>query len=154
MGQKKHKYKVRLTIEERAKLNRLTMGGTIGVRKLNRAKVLVLADENQSRGGRTDKEIAEKLDIGMATVERTRRKYVEEGLEEALKEKSRKGRPPKITGEERAKITALACSEPLEGYGSWSLRLLANRIVELEITDTISYKTVGEILKKTRSNPI
>lgn len=152
MGQKKHKYPVRLSQQERADLNRLTMQGRTQVRKLNRAKILLLADENHSRGGKTDKEIAEKLDTSPATVERIRRRYAEEGLEEALGEKPRSGRPPEISGETRAQITALACSTPPEGFGQWSLRLLAAKVVELEFIETISHETVGTILKKTLSN--
>ena len=153
MGQKKHKYPVRLSALERSELNRLTMQGKIAVRKLNRVKILLLGDENHASGGKTDKEIAEKLDIGASTVERVRRSYVEDGLLTALNEKPRSGRPPSISGEERAKITALACSSAPEGYARWSLRLLAEKVVELAFVDHISYKTVGEILKKTNCNP-
>lgn len=149
MGQKKHKYPVKLSKAERSELNRLTVGGTIGVRKLNRVKILLLADENHEKGQKTDKAIAAKLDIGPATVERIRTRYVQEGLEVALNEKPRNGRPPSLSGDQRAQITALACSTPPEGYGRWSLRLLADKAVELAFVDDISYKTVGEILKKT-----
>ena len=149
MGQKKHKYPVRLTAEERADLNRLTVQGKIQVRKLNRAKILLLADENHSEGKKTDKEIAEKLDVGTATIERIRRSYVEGGVAGALTEKPRSGRPPTISGKERASITALACSTAPEGYTRWTLRLLAEKVVEMEILDKISYTTVVEILKKT-----
>jgi transposase len=152
MGQKKHKYKVNLTRAERSELVRLTVAGTIGVRKLNRAKTLLLADESQESDHKTDKEIAEKLDISAATVERTRRSYVEGGLKEALNEKPRSGRPPVISGETRAQITALACSTPPEGYSQWSLRLLADKAVELDFLETISHESVGTILKKTLSN--
>ena len=152
MGQKKHKYKVNLTRAERSELGRLTIAGTIGVRKLNRAKILLLADESHENGHKTDKEIAEKLEISPLTVERTRREYVEAGLKEALNEKPRSGRPPVISGETRAQITALACSTPPEGFGQWSLRLLANKAVELHFIEAISHKSVGAILKKTLSN--
>ena len=154
MGQKKHKYNVRLSDQERAQLNRLTVQGSTQVRKLNRVKILLLADENHSQGQKTDKEIASKLDISPATSERVRRHYGEAGLEVAINEKARSGRPPRISGEERAKITALACSMAPEGYARWSLRLLADKVVELDFVDQISYKMVGEILKKTNSNPI
>lgn len=154
MGQKKHKYPVRLTSQERGALNQLTQRGRINVRKLNRAKILLLADENHDNGHKTDQEIAQKLDIGATTVERIRRNYVEAGLEAALHEKPSSGRPPVIGGEARAKITALACSTAPEGYARWSLRLLADKVVELDFVDSISYKTVGEILKKTNYNPI
>lgn len=152
MGQKKHKYKVNLTRAERSELGCLTLGGTIGVRKLNRVKILMLADESHESGHKTDKEIAEKLDISPITVERTRREYVEAGLQEALNEKPRSGRPPVISGETRAQITALACSTPPEGFGQWSLRLLADKAVELHFIEMISHKSVGTILKKTLSN--
>lgn len=152
MGQKKHKYPVRLSQQERADLNRLTMQGRTQVRKLNRAKILLLADENHSSGMKIDQEIVDKLETSPATVERIRRRYVEGGLDGALNEKPRSGRPLVIRGEERAQITALACTTPPAGYGRWSLRLLADKVVELEFVDAISYKTVGEILKKTSSN--
>ena len=150
MGQKKHKYNVKLSREERNELNRLTLQGRIKVRKLNRVKTLLLADENHVNGRKTDREIADKLDIGSATVERVRQRYVEEGLQVALNEKPRAGRPLEISGEARAQVTALACSTTPEGFARWSLRLLADKAVELAIIDRISYKTVGEILKKTR----
>lgn len=152
MGQKKHKYPVRLTREERSELGRLTLKGIIGVRKLNRVKILMLADESHPNGQKTDKEIAEKLDINPSTVERTRQKYVEGGMKSALNEKPRSGRPPEIRGEARAQITALACSTPPEGHGKWTLRLLSNKSVELEFVEQISHETVGQVLKKTLSN--
>lgn len=151
MGQKKHKYNVKLDPGERGRLNRLTVGGSIGVRKLNRVKILLLADENSEKGNKTDKEIAKKLDVSEATVVRTRRSFMEKGLD-ALEEKPRNGRPPGISGEERAKITALACSDAPVGFGRWTLRLLADKVVELDLVDSISHSTVGEILKKTKSS--
>lgn len=154
MGQKKHKYNVKLEKEERSELIRLTLAGKIGVRKLNRVKILLLADENNESGHKTDKEIAEKLDISNATIARIRRRYAEEGLDPALNAKERSGRPPGISGEARAQITALACSDPPEGFGRWTLRLLADKVVELDFVDGISHSTVGEILKKTKSSPI
>lgn len=152
MGQRKHKYIVKLTAAERDQLNRLTLGGKLSVRKLNRVKILLLADENHANGHKIDKEIAEKLDISVATVGRIRARYVQEGLDAALHEKPRSGRPAGISGEARAQITALACSTPPAGFDRWSLRLLADKAVELELVETISHNAVGEILKKTLSN--
>ena len=154
MRHTKPKYAVRLTAEEQSRLKRQTVQGRIKVRQLKRIQVLLLADENHEQGGKTDKEIAEQLRIGASTVERTRRRYVEQGLDAALNEQARSGRPPTISGEARAKITALACSTPPEGYGRWSLRLLADKAVELELIEHISHDAVGDILKKTKSNPI
>jgi transposase len=149
MGQKKHKYNVKLTSAERDKLNRLTLAGRIGVRKLNRVKILLLADEQHEKGHKTDNEIAEKLAISRATVVRTRRRYREEDLAAAIEENPRSGRPPAISGETRAQITALACADAPEGFGRWTLRLLADKLVELDFVANISHSTVGGILKKT-----
>ena len=152
MGQKKHKYPVRLSSQERAELNRLTLQGAIKVRQLNRVKILLLADEKHVNGQQTDQAIAEKLDISPATVERIRRRYTTDGLAIALQEQPRSGRPPGISGEIRAQITALACTKPPPGYARWSLRLLADKAVALELIDTISHDAVGNILKKTWLN--
>ena len=152
MGQKKHKYPVRLSQSERSELNRQTTQGRIQVRQLKRAQILLLADENLPSGGQTDKAIAAQIGVSMPTVERTRRRYVESGLEAALKEAPRRGRPARISGEVRAKITALACTTPPEGYGRWSLRLLADKAVELAFIEQISHEAVGQILKKTNSS--
>lgn len=154
MGHKKPKYAVQLTAAERSQLNRQTVQGRIKVRQYKRIQVLLLADETHDPDGKTDKVIAEQVGVSAATVERTRRRYVEQGLESALTEQPRSGRPREISGETRAKITALACSTPPEGYGRWSLRLLADKAVELEFVEHISHDAVGDILKKTRSNPI
>ena len=148
----KHKYAVRLSVEERSRLRRQTVQGQIKVRQLRRMQVLLLADENQAQGGKTDREIAEQLGIAPATVVRTRRRYVEQGLEAALSEQARSGRPPTLSGQTRAQITALACSTPPEGYGRWSLRLLADKAVELDFVEQVSYVTVRDILKKTNSS--
>ena len=153
MGQKKHKHPVKLTKEERSKLYQMTLAGTISVRKLNRVKILLLADEGHEDGQKTDQEIAEKLEISPATVGRVRKRYVENGLKAAINEEKRSGRPPGFNGAARASITALACSTPPDGYAKWSLRLLADKAVELELVESISFSAVGKILKKTWSNP-
>lgn len=152
MGQKKHKYPVRLSQSERSELNRQTTQGRIQVRQLKRAQILLLADDNQPRGGQTDKAIAAQIGVSLPTVERTRRRYVESGLEAALTEARRSGRPARISGEVRAQITALACTTPPAGYGRWSLRLLADQAVELAFIEQISHEAVGKILKKTNSS--
>ena len=118
MGDKKEPYAVRLTTEERSQLNRRTVQGRIKVRQYKRMQVLLLADKNHSNGGKTDKEIAGQVAVSLATIERTRRHYVEKGLEAALNEQPRSGRPKTISGETRAKITALACSTPPQDTGA------------------------------------
>lgn len=93
--------------------------------------------------------IAEILQVGIGTVYNLQRRYLKEGLESALTEKPRSGKPPVISGEMKARITALACSDAPAGHARWTLRLLADKAVEFGLIDSISYKTCGEILKKT-----
>ncbi len=148
----KKKYGVELSKEQRETLQELTRCGTIKVRKYKRAQVLLLADESQTKGKKADAEIAEQVGVSPITVHRLRKRFVEEGLEATLTDKPRPGAPPKFSGKNRAKITALACSEPPEGYARWSLRLLANRLVEMDIVDDISHDTVDRVLKKMNSS--
>jgi transposase len=143
------KYRVRLTKEQREMLEDLTKRGIISVRKYKRARVLLLADENSEHGRKNDEEIVKLVDTSRATVGRIRRRFVEEELEAALAEKPRPGKPKTFSGKDRATVIALACSEPPEGRARWTLRLLADKMVELEFVDSISHKTVRDILKKT-----
>lgn len=150
----KKKYRVTLSDAQRAQLEDLTGGGSVKVRLYKRARVLLLADESHPDGGKTDAVIAEYVDVSSPTVARIRRRFVEEGLDRALYDKPRSGAPKQFTGKQRAEITALACSEPPDGYECWSLRLLADQLVELGIVDSISHDTVGRVLKKTISSRI
>jgi len=140
----KKQYKVELKDEERSQLERLTRQGTEKVRKVKRAKILLLAD-----GGKKDQEIVERVEVSESTVERIRKRYAQAGLEAAVSEKSRSGRPIGISAQTRAKVTALACTNAPEGRSKWTLRLLADKVVELEYIDSISYQSVRNILKKT-----
>jgi transposase len=106
-----------------------------------------LADE-----GRSDEEIIEALKVSRTTVNRIRKRYCQGGLDFALHEKPRSGAPPKIDGRIEAQLTLLACSDPPEGRSRWTLRLLADKLVELESVDSISHMSVHRLLKKTRSN--
>lgn len=144
-----YKYQVALSPKQREQLQSLCRRGTISARKLARARILLLADQNRPQGAMTDKEIHEVLGVSQMTIIRIRKKFATGGLAAALEELSRCGRPLKFDGYQRAQITALACSQPPEGHSQWSLRLLADRLVELDIVDDISYETVGVILKKT-----
>ena len=143
------KYRVQLSQKQRKQLRRLSRRGTAKARKLNRARILLLADDNRKKGPKTDAEIQEILDVSRSTIVRVRQQFVTEGLDATLEEKPRPGRPIHFDGQQRAKVTAIACSEPPEGYAKWSLRLIADKVVELEFVDSISYRTVGTILKKT-----
>jgi transposase len=143
------KYRVKLSKKQRTELRTMTRRGRIKVRRYKRAWVLLLADEKHPQGGQTDAEIASRVELSNATVQRLRQQFVQEGLQAALSEKARPGAPKKFSGQDKAQITALACTKPPEGYGRWSLRLLADKLVELELVESISHKTVGEVLKKT-----
>ena len=146
------KYRVKLSKVQREQLQELTSSGTIKVRKYRRARVLLLANEAHREGCKTDAEIVERVGISTPTIQRIRQRFVEEGLEAALNEKPRPGKPETFSGQQRAEITALACSDPPVGYERWSLRLLARKLVELEMVDSISHVTVREVLKKTNSS--
>lgn len=143
------KYRVALSPEQRERLEDLTSRGEIKVRKYKRARILLLADENHPNGGKVDSEIAQQVGVGASTAQRIRKRFALEGLESALEEKPRPGVPEKFSGRQRAEVTALACSDPPEGHARWSLRLLADKLVELEFVESISHDTVDRILKKT-----
>ena len=140
----KRKNLVRLKKKERELLRRLVSKGKEKARKLTRCRILLLADE-----GKKDSRIIEALGVARNTVRQVRSRYLKEGLEAAFNEQPRSGAPEKFNGRQKAKMTAIACSQPPEGRSRWTLRLIADEIVELEIADSISYKTVERILKKT-----
>ncbi len=142
------KYVVDLSDAEREQLLGITRRGISPARKLKRAQILLKADE-----GFADGQIAQLLGVGMATVGRIRKRLVAENLEGALNEHPRSGRPGEIGGKEKAHIIALACSAPPEGHARWSLRLLADKVVELEILESLSHEGVRKILKKMASSP-
>ncbi len=135
---------VKLKPKERQLLKHLINKGEEKARKITRSRILLLADT-----GKTDTQIIEALSIARNTIRQVRQRYTEQGFEAAINEKARPGAPKKYKGAQRAKITALACSKPPEGYSRWSLRLLSDKAVELKLVDEISYITIDRILKKT-----
>src|ERR671927_664999 len=148
------KYRVTLTRAEREELERLLARGKADVRKIKHAQILLKADQAGGGPGWPDQRIAEVLEVGIATVERVRRRFVEEGLASALSP-YRGGKriyEHKLDGAQEAHLIALACSAPPEGRARWTLRLLARRMVELAYVDTLSYETVRQTLKKMRSS--
>jgi len=149
MVQKHHE--VRLTKKERKLLQRVVESGKDKARKITRCRVLLLADKAR---GKTDEEISDALDVCLATVYNIRRRYSTGGAEAAINDKPRSGKPPKLTGRVAAKITAIACSSPPDGQARWSLRLLADRVVELDIVSSVSHQSVKRVLKKTNSSLI
>jgi transposase len=136
-------YIVDLTNEERTYLLDFIKSGKRSARKLNRARILLLADE-----GKADGEIAEALHTGPATVQRTRQRFVEGDLEGALNERPRPGGHKKLTEKGEAILETLARSKPPEGRKRWTLQLLADRLVQLKVVDSISYETVRQEVKK------
>lgn len=142
-------YKVRFTKEEREELTALVSKGKGQARRLRRARILLMADEAQENGGWKDADIAKALGASVRTVERTRAKCVEMGIEAALNHaKPKKTRSKVLDGEAEARLIHLACSEAPDGLERWSIRLLAGKLIELEIVETVSRETVRTTLKK------
>ena len=133
--------------EEREDLKQYLRKGKSSARSLTRARILLLADE-----GRDDEKIAEALKVSKSTVSRIRTRYCEGGLDFALHEKARSGAPPKIDGRIEAQLTLLACSEPPDGRSKWTVRLLADKLVEMEVVESISHMSVQRQLKKMKLN--
>jgi transposase len=147
------KYVVKLTAAEYAQLHTLVRAGTAAASTLAHARILLKADQAESGPAWDDARIADALDVGLSTVHRVRQAYVEEGLEAALHRKRPTGRQyRKLDGAQEARLVALACSPPPEGCQRWTLRLLADRLVELRVVDAISPECVRTTLKKTTSS--
>ena len=151
----KHKYAVRLADPERDQLSTLIASGSATARKLMHARILLKADEGPEGPAWTDEAIAQAVEVSQPTVFRVRRHYVDRGLEAALNRRtSTRTYVRKLDGAQEARLIAVACGTPPAGQARWSLRLLADKLVELEIAETVSYQTVRRILKKTRSSRI
>jgi len=148
MGKHTH---VELTEEQRTELEQLIRTGNALARTNTRARILLLSDRSQGQK-RTDQEVAEAVLCSKSTVGNVRRRFLTGGLPSALYDKGWPGAKPKFTGEVEAKLTMLACSDPPDGAARWTLRLLADRMVELGYVDSISHVTVRELLKKTNSS--
>ncbi len=149
---KKH-FVVELTDPERGQLHGLIAAGTASARLLTHARILLKADQGPSGPGWTDERIAEAVETSQPTVSRIRKQYVQEGLDAALQRRAptREYRR-KLDGEQEAHLVALACGEPPAGQAHWTLRLLADKLVELEMVEDISYQTVRRVLKKTNAS--
>ena len=143
----KHR-KINLTTEERERLESLISSGAEPARTQRRARILLLSDYREGNHW-PDKAIAEALLCSQKTVVNIRQRYSQGGLALALYDKGWPGAVPKLTGEVEAQLTLLACSDPPEGYARWTMRLLADRLVQLELVDSISHVAVWERLKKT-----
>ena len=147
------KYRIRLTTDEQQELQALVSVGRTAAYKQTHARILLMSDESRTDGGMKDADIASALGVGQSTVERTRKRCVEEGTDSALNRKEQLRRRRKILdGEGEARLIAMACGEPPDGRASWTLKLLADQLVEREIVETISTETVRLTLKKTNSS--
>jgi transposase len=149
------RYKVTLEDDERQQLHDLIAAGQAAARKLSHARILLKADAADGGPAWPDHRIADALEVSTATVERVRQRFVERGLDAALdrKPRERPSRPIKLDGRAEARLIALACSAPPEGRATWTMQLLADKLVELEVVESISDETVRTALKKTRSSP-
>lgn len=150
------KFLVTLTPEERQQLRKLVSAGKRSARTLTRARILLQADQADGGPAWEDAPIVEALGCGMRTVERVRQRFVEEGLDAALthKPQERPSRERRLDGAAEARLIALACSKPPEGRARWTLKLLADKLVELEVVETVSDETVRRVLKKTNCGRI
>ena len=147
---KDDKYVVRLDAEERVELQSMVDEGRRSKSVRQRARILLKVDESQSGSAGTDERAAEFAEVSLSTAHRVRQRFVEEGFEVSLLRKEQKNRKAKkIDGRAEAHLVALACGEPPEGRKRWTLKLLADQLVSLEVVDSVSPETVRKTLKKT-----
>jgi transposase len=148
------KYRVTLTAEERESLVALIATGTAAAKKLTHARILLKTDQAEGGPGWIDERVAEALDVSVATIERVRQRFVEHGLEPALvrKKQDKPSRERKLDGAGEARLIALACSKVPKGRVAWTLEMLADKLVELKVVDSICPETVRQVLQKTRSS--
>jgi transposase len=152
-GVMEKRYRITLTVSERSELRKLVSVGKSAAQKLVRARILLLADQAEGGPSKSDPEIIEALGCSRSSVERMRKRFVEEGLEASLGPKpSQRVYERKLDGKAEAHLIALACGAPPEGRSRWTLRLLSNEMVVLEHVESLSYETVRRTLKKTNSS--
>ena len=150
----KQKYVVKLTETERSQLKELISSGEASARQIRRAYILLKSDTSDEGPGWKYDQICEAFEVSSPTVYNIRKNYTEGGLKRAiLRKKPEREYKRRLDGEGEAHLIALACSKPPDGYESWSLRLLQDRMIRLEIVENISHETIRQTLKKTSSNP-
>jgi transposase len=147
----KKKYLVTLTADEREQLNAMITAGTASAKKLAHARVLLKADQGENGPAWVDEVIAEAVEVSTDTVARVRQRFVEQGLEAALvrKKQDRPSRERVLDGSAEARLLAVACSDPPDGRAAWTLTMLADKLVELEVVESVSRESVRRVLKKT-----
>ena len=148
------KFVVKLDADERARLGDLISKGKAAAKTILKARILLKADQGEAGCGWTDEAICKALDTNLTMVSRVRSKLVDEGLDAVFARKKRETPPvaPIFDGEKQAHLIALACSTPPEGFARWTLRLLAEHVVERQIVPAAHFNTVGRALKKTNSS--
>ena len=148
------KFVVELSADERRRLGDVISKGRASAKAILKARILLKVDQGEGGEGWSDEETCEALDTNLSMVTRVRAKFVSEGLDAVLTRKKRETPPiqPIFDGERQAQLTALACSQPPDGHARWTLRLLAQKVVELEIVEAVHFNTVGRALKKTTSS--
>lgn len=149
------RYKIKLTEPEIEELNKVIKKGKHNSQTYRAAHILLSCDEGKhSKESCTNREIAKVLGIGMRTIDRVKKKFVEKGIDAALNRRpTSRVYERKMDGDAEAKLVKLCCSEPPEGFSKWTLRLLADKMVELEYVESISHVTVSKVLKKTNLSP-
>ena len=154
-GMSNKKYVVDLSMEERERLRDVITKGKASAKAILKARILLKADQGEDGENWTDERICEALETNITMVSRVRAKFVNEGLDAVLARKKREKPPidPIFAGKAQAQLIALACSEPPPGYARWSIRLLADKVVEMNIVDHAHFNTVGRALKKTALSP-
>ncbi len=150
----KKKYLVTLTADEREQLNAMITAGTASAKKLAHARVLLKADQGENGPAWVDEVIAEAVEVSTDTVARVRQRFVAQGLEAALvrKKQDRPSRERVLDGSAEARLLAVACSDPPDGRAAWTLTMLADKLVELEVVESVSRESVRRVLKKTPSS--
>ena len=150
----KKKYLVTLTADEREQLNAMITAATASAKKLAHARVLLKADQGENGPAWVDEVIAEAVEVSTDTVARVRQRFVEQGLEAALvrKKQDRPSRERVLDGSAEARLLAVACSDPPDGRAAWTLTMLADKLVELEVVESVSRESVRRVLKKTLSS--
>ena len=148
------KYRVQLSKQERQQLEQEVKTGQGPARQLLHARIVLKADEGEQGPGWSDEQISEALEVSVPTIERVRRRFVEQGLQDAITRRRQPERPSKrkIDGEQEAHLIAVACSAVPAGYDHWTMRRLSDTMVALGYVEEVSYKTVWETLKKTNSS--
>jgi transposase len=149
-----NKYTVNLSKREREELMDIINKGSHSSQTFRNAYILLNCDEGKYADKVTNEQISKVLKVGMRTIDRVKKRVIEEGMEATLSRKpTSRNYEVKADGDIEARLVTLCCSQPPEGYAKWSLRLLADKMVELKYAETISYETVRRVLKKTNLNP-